>query len=255
MPIIVYSKAQHFRGGRHCIDFDGDTEAMISNTTVTGSLGFGNAWTNLIWINPDDLNPGGDWQGVPLNIGTSNSMIEIIVLELAENSFVDISLFDNVGTVQKRFRFNNVDWTVGVWVQLLVTWDGTDPRLWLNAVEETSILKITDNALTMEDADRAVYIAQRDTGSAHFDGKIQVWASWSVVLDQSNITAIYNNGDGIDLNANSGNYNQSTNNQSWHEIGNNAGAIGEDRGNGGINLDLTDEAIDITAVNDRVPVV
>jgi hypothetical protein len=81
-------------------------------------------------------------------------------------------------------------------------------------------------------------------------GRFHSFAIWDDDLDQANITAIFNEGDGLgfDLSSDSGNYNKSANLIHWWKLGEDADDIGADSG-GGAAIDIDTNAVNISSAD------
>jgi hypothetical protein len=78
------------------------------------------------------------------------------------------------------------------WFHFVVTHTGSSATIWLNAVKYE-----TDSSTTLTWGAQALLIGAAVSGSNHFDGKIDEIGYWSRVLDDLEITELYNAGLGL----------------------------------------------------------
>ena len=229
MSNLIYISDPPFAHDRKSADFDG-AAAYMANTN-DNLIGISNAWTVSIWaladrdtnfeflfdtrkdasnvnqigmtLRGDDPSPG----GAPNNPQTDAWRV---------------NMADSSGTKFKDYYYKNAIVTDS-WMHLVATWDGTNLKMYYNGTDITaSTNKQTDNAGTMTDTERKVYIGRRqNAASDYFDGVISNVAVWNVALDQSNVDAVYKAGVGeeVDYRRSSGKYDRSSDLKHWWRIG------------------------------------
>ena len=113
------------------------------------------------------------------------------------------------GDTTANTAVNNDEWRHIVWVQ-----DGTTRRIYIDGeLDKTGTGGEIFDPEAGKDTDK-IYIGmdnRQSTAVDSFDGNIDDIALWNVVLDEDNITKVYNLGVPFDLTSNSGNYDTSSN--------------------------------------------
>ena len=84
------------------------------------------------------------------------------------------------------------------WYHIAETWDGTNLKLYINAVEDTPYTIQDNTAVTMTSSVRNKRLG-RNTGGAtfYFNGIMDLVGFWSRTLSQSEISQLYNSGSGL----------------------------------------------------------
>ena len=82
--------------------------------------------------------------------------------------------------------------TTGVWYMATLTYDGANIRLYLNGSSDAAAVALTGNTRTSTDA---LYIGAQG-GNTFFDGIIDEVGAWSRELSSTEVTALYNSGNG-----------------------------------------------------------
>jgi hypothetical protein len=213
----AYYSTGYSSGGKS-LNYALDTTALSHNTNL--AYGIANDYTILAWIKPPSsgtettaviVAPGNlaqDTDGIQfsLNFGAVLGQTYRIVLE------------ETLQTQFKDYRFGNT-LPDDVWTHVGFTWNGTSLLCYQDATEDTGPLKVNDNAGTQTDASRRGGLGVNGKGqiATSFEGPIHSVAMWNTSLDASNITALYNggNGDGLNLAEDSGNYNASASLVQW----------------------------------------
>jgi len=117
--------------------------------------------------------------------------------------------------------------SANTWYHVIITstfdTDASGTNIYINNVAET----ITDDgtaSITTPTyvSDGKAYIAREDFSATNYGGKLYIknLAIWGAILDSDNRTAIYNSGDFLSLDEDSGNYNQSSNLKAYFELNN-----------------------------------
>jgi len=188
----------------YALDFDGTNDYVVADG-VTSNLdsSTGLPFTVSAWAYPDTTTKG----AIFAFNKTGNN---------AEN--LNILYFAQDGSTQKFYHYDrgNNSWTVstntfdpGEWHHIVVVVDSSgNGKLYVNGGEEGTWSNGTNTS-----ADRfsigQEYDGSGSTASDFFDGKIDEVAIWNVDLSTSDVTSLYNSGNGLKASANSGNYDNS----------------------------------------------
>jgi hypothetical protein len=221
-----------------CVDLDGSTEYLAKNQDTL--IGIANTWTLSMWVYGDTATTAGM---TPFHLRTTSPDSVLGEILLIQQGNVAGDPFQLEAGGDKIYRYANL-MVNNTWYHLVVTWDGTNLKLYVNTVVKTPLVKIVDNALTMVDSARAVAVGcQYDSASPnlYWNGRIQHVAMWSSVLSQTEINEVYVGLNTMDLNADFGGYESSGNLEHWWKIGEDCDDIGKDYANspsvGSIDID------------------
>ncbi len=234
-------------GTTDSIDIDGATE-LFTNSTAQ-DIGIGAVWSINIWmIKETDI--VANKHCMDIEDGTSNNRISWEVnpsLGLDDHAiFLVYSSSGSSIRAQDNDYFAGED---GNWVMITLTFGGgTDLVLYKNG----SVVALDDSSGsggTMTQTDRRIEFG---------DGNDSIFysiAMWSVELGSTEITEIYNSGDGtnFDMSSNSGDYTSSGDLQHWWVPGANqstTNAMGTDYGNASNLINLMDNATNLTVADD-----
>ncbi len=157
--------------------------------------GVGNASTFTAWFNSDELDSGdgsGHWiLNWRPDSGDSNE------IRLIEDAKITAVLVNNGGSHSNGYKryVGNTSLQINTWYHAAMSWDGTNLRLYLNGIEDTPYLKVSDNPLTMHDSirnKRAGATTIDISSHASFRGKIDEIRIYNRALSESEIQALYN---------------------------------------------------------------
>jgi len=232
------------------LDLDGASEMLSHNTNA--AVGIANVWTMMQWLKFDTLDTE-DYTTFQIWNNTPDNANRITFRYLNGIDEFRFNLRDSGGTSIKNYTTDFSSISNDEWVMILITWDGTNLKIYLNGTEDTSPTKNTDISGTMTDSDRAIHIGNHnvDDFTAALLGRMHSAAIWSVVLGSDIVTDLYNSGAGgvVDLREVQGAYTQTEVDALEHyyrhatESGNN---IGQDFGNG-TGRDVGDDAANLGA--------
>lgn len=210
------------------------------------SYDISNTWTVMTWFNAKALSGSrmlfelGDE-----DIGDDDNTIRI----QHSGSTLRVSVVDSIGNgfPSKVFDYDSFSLTTDTWFQVVVTWLGSSETLlgYVNGSVSTPN-KIVDDPNVSQTAslDKKLSLGRSHfvgNGST-FDGFIHSTAIWSTVLSSSEISRIYNNGNGssgVDLTENSGSYTSSGSLQHWYRLGYDRDIVGKDFTTVATPIDLT----------------
>lgn len=227
------------------LDFDGSTEALVNSTDNT--IGIANQWSVAVWLKPSVVAANWHLFVVDPSIGQNN---DIVIFHVNTGFQFRASIHTSAGTLFKAYQWSNAFLSVGTWAHIVLTWDGTDLKLYQNATETAPDNTVADSAGTMTDTGRQTLIGTSTTAGANFfPGRLHSTAVFDIALDQAAITEIYDGKGAFDLRVDQNNYNQSENLQHYWRHGFNSSNIGEDLGNASTLIDVGDNALNITAAD------
>lgn len=198
---------------RSAVLFSNSQNDVLSNTSDS-TLGIANSWSIGIYHVSTNTSQTQDLFALQNSAATSLNRIEVTQ---QAGSSIRIILYNSAGTIFKDYTFSRQTlWSLWVW-----TWDGTDLKGYRNGVEQTPTATTVDNAGTMTDTARSVYLGNDRDGSTGIDGTIQQFELWNSVLTKNETVSLYNGGFGasVDLQTNFEFYNSSSSLQHWWRLG------------------------------------
>lgn len=153
----------------------------------------GNAWTVAGWFNTDGIPSGGQtlW-----SIRPSSGLINLFQLEVGTDHLVRINCFDSAGANRRDYKAS-VTIVDGVFKHIVVTWDGTNLKVYFNGTEDTSMTKTIDIAMTMSNTSRILRIGAEVSASNIWDGLIDEFGIWGAAKSAAEVTSLYNGGAGF----------------------------------------------------------
>jgi hypothetical protein len=192
----------------------------VLNTTAlhhTNNVAYGVAddYTVLAWIKPPSI--GTETNAAILAPGNTAQDTDAILLAMNNGAILGqtyrVLLMQSGQTTFKDYRFG-LSLPDDTWTHVGYTWNGTNLLCYQDGTEDATPLKVTDLGGAQTDASRRGGLGASGKGqiAQSFEGPIHSVAMWNTTLDASNITALYNggNGDGLNLSEDSGNYTQSS---------------------------------------------
>lgn len=194
----TYTASGKINGGQ-VFDSSGSTRIAVSDhADFTYTDGF----TYHIWFKP----------GFTIDSGFSESLIWLMSQNAGGNVDGDINVFwhsspsaGSKGQIQFELSdgstnyaavSNSASWTSGTWYHLVATYDDSTLKMYIDGTLQT----VTDS-LSGQDAGKNAVDLMIGSHSASpwypFDGTIDEVAVWDRALSQSEVTALYNSGDGF----------------------------------------------------------
>jgi hypothetical protein len=241
------------------VDFggNGSAERMSTDSKTSGSgdtLGFGNAWTCMAWCR---------WNG---GSGTVNRYVttvgnadagpndvrnSAIQIRSTASEFVRVEVWDDaspnaLSSPEKEYISSTAVVVLNTWLQIVVTWDGSNLLLYFDSVLDTPTVNRNEAVLQVNRSDRIIHVGQNiNTNAEKWDGEIYQVAYWDTDLNQNSITEIYNSGNPktVNLLGAGSSYNKAANLQHWYRMGldnASATAMGTDYATAGTPLDLSE---------------
>ncbi|MBF0286534.1 MAG: LamG domain-containing protein [SAR324 cluster bacterium] len=224
------------------VDFDGSSEYLMNATSQ--SIGISNEWTISIWLQADSFN---DTARI-LEIRNGTTDLDNWIAIMSSSGKLRTVIKDSFAFDIKNYIGNT---TLGSnTAHIVVTWDGTNLKMYQNSIEDTPYTKNSDSSSTMVDSNRQILVGQEFTfdPSRYFDGKIHSIAMWNSALSGSAITSIYDSGGGylLDLRESYQNYTKTVNLAHYWPLGKTSTDIGKDYVSSGI-IDIDTDAININS--------
>lgn len=179
----------------HCLDFSGSVE-YIRNTT-DNTIGIANAWTIAMWLKPGETSFANNRTLFNVKNGANNNdRIDIRHAGNVANDPLVVETWDSGGTALKVYNWNNLINASSAWQHIVVTWDGTNLKLYSDGSVVAASSTATDNAGTMGTATRRLAFAANVSGSVLWSGRGHSVAVWARALSAADVTALYNGGGG-----------------------------------------------------------
>ena len=210
------------------LSFDG-TNDYIDLGTTTGSssinLSSSDDMSISFWVNFAEVGSGE-------TVFASNSTATFSGYWIGKRSDdkIVINWGDDGGTdtADRRTFYGNTALAVNTWYHIVITTtfaqatSGT--KIYINGTAESTISTSGTAPITTPTyvSDGKAYFNREDFGGTGYAGKLLLknFGIFSGVLDQTNVTAMYNSGSFLNLSENSGNYDQSSNLKGYWEFNN-----------------------------------
>lgn len=236
-------------GVTQSLDFDGTSGEFVGNNTLT-DLEISTDWTIMQWRKRTGT-VSANLHTFRLHNNSNNDGRIIKEVNPGAANYANNLIYDNPydGTGDYRRAQDNDFWATGnTWIMHTLRFGGgTDLTLVRNATQVTLDTADGSGITTTNASNHSI----TDVGKG-WPGYIHSLAIWSVKLDDNNVTAVYNSGDGtnFDLREDSGNYNQSANLVHWWVFGadtSSDNAMGTNWGSSSYNL--MEDASNITTAD------
>jgi prepilin-type N-terminal cleavage/methylation domain-containing protein len=221
--VLLNNKIQEIRSRR----FDEKTSSPWSSTLGTDSdayLSFdGNDWVTTPIDADLQAMPSTTWSGWIRPTGTSGWQV---IFGMEDGGWDRFLIIENGGLGLSMGRTSN-RWqtgrsvTAGVWQHVVAIYDNGSMRFYHNGTEFT-----TSSTEGNHSSNGTFTIGANQNGGQNFyTGLIDEVAVWNEALTASEITTLYNSGEGINASSNSGNYTSSTNLVGYYKMDNGQGSI------------------------------
>lgn len=189
--------------------FDGTDDEI--NTGLEG-LSAGSSFTFSAWINGNTF-ASTDKTIISNGLETNHRLFSI------ENGKLFLRIYEGGYSGDDLIRaMASATFSTGVWYNAVATYDGTNIKLYINGIEETTTEDGAGSTGNVSNTTTIGYLL-RSTKESFFSGNIADVAVYNTVLNQSNVTAIYNSGKPIDLTCDAGNYNNANNLVGYWKMG------------------------------------
>lgn len=170
--------------------------ASSNSLSVAGVSLVGNAWSFGIWVNTDVSNTN---NRTIFSYAPTSGNVNKIQVEGQTDGKLRLIVFNSSGTIKKDYKTATA-LSTSTWYFLVVTWDGTNLKMFLNGSEETTT-KSLDDANTNTNTSRSFKLGSEVAGTNYWDGKLDEAGIWSAALSSTDITTLYNSGNGLQVNA------------------------------------------------------
>ncbi len=185
------------------VELDGSTLWLSNDNDI--QLGLVNNWSIGMWIRIKSSATHYLLNLAPIS-GANNSVLFWIT-----STQLNITLRDEDNS---PLDFQAAQWasavTTDTWYHLVITWDGTDLKLFRDASEIIATTVIVDASGTMAIDTKRIFYGATVIGTLPFDGFLGPLALWRTILDSDDMTEIHNPATGtpfeIDLTSNVGGY-------------------------------------------------
>lgn len=233
------------------IDFDG---AEVLKNDTGQAIGIDNVWSIMYWTLR--ANAIGIQYLFEIDRGGSADHIEGLAQQ-ALGGRGDFTWVDDSNSPAGVARWNNF-YSVGTWINTLITWDGTELRVWKNGIQlglpdSGDSTPVPPPVMSDGNADRMMVVGGRNTGTDNHEGFMSQLAVWRVRVDAAAMF-FQSIPSSINLNANSGAYQFKDDLAHWYRPGHRASPdIGRDYAEAGFTptIDIEVNAVGITDA-DRV---
>lgn len=180
-----------FDGTNDYIDWDG-LGGFFNVARTTGSISF--------WFSPDiTVDSGNTVNQMQLSVtgGSGNYFRICFSSQAATATNYLYGLFRNgEGTTPTEFlKSTTATWTAGTWYHVVVTWDTSGEKMYINGtLEDTSAY---NSGYSGGDSSNSTFGSISLHSGFYYDGDIDEVGFWNRVLDQDEVTALYNGGSGF----------------------------------------------------------
>jgi len=242
------------------IILDGSTEFFSDGDDL---LDIANAWTVAGWVKYEGNFFGDDdtlFSASQDDTSLENRIVIVQNENLPSPSPCTFRIFDSAGGNLKQF---DLRWIFGndengilniFWLHLAMTWDGTDLKVYIDAVLTEPETKVFDNAGTMSDSpDRKIDIGVNEPQTnGQWDGLLGHWAIFDVALLSQEIDEIWNGGLALNLTSNFGAYVSSGDLVHYWRFGDNEAVSPADLGVGPTDRTVTATGISAPANIEKI---
>ena len=237
--------AQSYTDGK-AISFDGNE--WLKNKAAGDLLSIDNAWSIMVNMNPDFSTLNSYIVSIQ-NDDSNKGQIQFLHNGADSPETVRGHIRDSAGSTIKDFKWDK-DIVVGTNISYMLTWDGTDLKLYLDGVDQGAAdTETTDDTGTMADAVREIAFANLGTSdNSDLGANMHAVAMWDVTLTQAEITALDNDGspEDLDIRFPSGDYAQEDNLMHYWRLGLDKSDLGRDWGNASALVNVDEDSQGVT---------
>lgn len=170
-----------------CAVFNGSTYIRISDTDIANAMGARHAYSFSLWIN-NNLSTGAF--KVILRGYSATTLVEPMISNWPDNN---LKVSNGIHTPYVGYYLAVSDGNVlggNTWKHIVGTYDGTTLRIYVNGSVQTNT---TNTTYSINDEG----IRLSDTGGQAYTGKIDLLYMYSKALSSTEVTQLYNGGNGI----------------------------------------------------------
>jgi len=194
----------------YALDFDG-TDDYVAADGVTSNLdsSTGLPFTVSAWAYPDTAVSGTTacCSKREAIFAFNNSGANLNILYFAQDG--STQKFYHNGTGGNNYTGSSNTFESGQWHLIVMVADSSgNGKLYVNGGQEATWSNGTNTSVNKFSIGQE-YDGTGSTATDFFDGKIDEVAIWNVALSTSDVTSLYNSGNGLKASANSGNYDNS----------------------------------------------
>ncbi|MBT4407232.1 MAG: hypothetical protein HOC79_05100, partial [Euryarchaeota archaeon] len=216
------SSLPHATDGDYSISFDGTNDIISGNASSALDVSTSNRITIAAWVKPPN-----NETGRLFTYGDNATRAQYALLLSSGKIYF---LAGSGGFESGGGNLSNSAVTADKWNLVTMTYDGSAVKLYINGSLDFTHT-VTDNFT--QDYMGNFYIGARSDGAEPYNGKLDEIAIWNEAITANEIAALYNSGDPLAANSNSGNYTSSANVKGYWRFGENTGTTAYDiSGNG-----------------------
>jgi len=122
----------------------------------------------------------------------ASGSVNLIQVEGSTSNVLRAMIFNSSGGALKDYKTTSA-LSSGLWYHIVVTWDGTNLRIYVNGAEQTPT-KTTDNSGSLSATSRAFRIGAETATSNFWEGIIDEFTIFDTAITGTTVTALYNSG-------------------------------------------------------------
>ena len=219
---------------KYSLEFDGTDDYVDCGSDSSLDNIFNGGGTVSAWIYPESI---GETEARLLDKRTNGTGWTLHLLSGEPGVGCALKLFHNYDGDDGTYTTTNRDITYNQWTHVAIVYDtsgyGASYQAIIYINGSSVALTIVNSTGTVDtDAPNALLIGNTGDQGRTFDGLIDEVAIWDVALDADAVSAIYNSGTPIALDADSGDYDNSGDLQGWWRMGDGDLDDGNIAGNG-----------------------
>ncbi|HNV61388.1 MAG TPA: LamG domain-containing protein [Candidatus Cloacimonas acidaminovorans] len=168
--------------------FNGSDQSLSATASLVAD-----SWTISFWVKPDDSDISNQTMfAYRPSSGTAN----IIGIEGFSSMTVRCILFDSSSFAYKDYR-TSLTLTQNAWNHFAITWNDSSISLYVNGSLDNSVTKAKDGSIAQTNTSRILRLGAETASSNFYDGSMDEVGIWSRALTSTEITELYNSGNGL----------------------------------------------------------
>lgn len=184
------------------VHYSGGNTTTPLNTTIGFNSGLNSAssspFTIEFWVKPDTNVTDGSGPAPVFNRVSSGNRSGWVFFQRAQDQGWNFAMYNGTGSTVGT-QMTGGTYTPGAWSQVVVTWNGTTPTMYVNGVNTNAA--VTGPGGYAASTSAIFSIGGYDTGSNGFSGGVDETAFYGTALSQSQIQAHYAAAGSTDPNA------------------------------------------------------